>query len=707
MSKQPFAPLSDANVIDTPIAQNQPERMSLLPSSENFVLGDDQESADLRAFVKDNIEYVIRRAKQRRRPLEEEWLEIERMTVMRSDSQKRYHGRSNVYIPVYLRARNTLVSALSRGLFPSDDYMDVEDRDVGQEPESLMDPMAQQQHEQQESTAEEMAQAVKYFIQYELEESAQIKSYIKPFLAQYVDLGNSVLKFGYRTKKQAMRSRGKYVPSPQNPDEMLMALANDEQCEGFYVSVRSVHNVVVYPEWAESQRDIIAEGEYSRINNRYLEDMIRLGRWPERARNAGFARDVDFEYANDEVSRDNISATTSTVDDIPVHARTYPVLELFFTMRLPKRGYSSMEDPETEVPCRAVVVGGEVVLLERNQMMLQKSPYLWARQNRVAGQFYGSGAGRAARGPQYMTNDIANQTNDTAIYGLNPVMLMNKSYMAHKPQPLAPGRVFNVRDINQALKWERPPVDLIQYGMQQGQFWSGWVGDGTGAPNVLQGTGASKAASTATGAQLLQRNALSPLQDQVEDLEVEVMVPLMKAVWSLAQQYRDDEFMARIGGSAIRLVPKDMQGNYLFKYLASSQAVNQQVRSQQVVQLLQIVAPLVPLLQQQGKTIDPTPVLRNLYCDGFGFRGFDDFVKKMPMMPMGQPGMPPGQGAPPEGAGGPPGQQLPAEPPGGRPRSAVEQAAGAVDSQPVPGEAEDFQQMRSVADDLAATYGRG
>ena len=109
--------------------------------------------------------------------MEREWEDIRHMNTMKHDSGRRYFGRSDVYLPIYKRERKKLISTLSRGLFPSDDYFDV--TDLG-------------------SSDPESAKPVKAYMQWELETNARIRTYLKPFLGQRVDYGTAVLKHWYK-----------------------------------------------------------------------------------------------------------------------------------------------------------------------------------------------------------------------------------------------------------------------------------------------------------------------------------------------------------------------------------------------------------------------------------------------------------------------------------------------------------------------------
>jgi hypothetical protein len=138
-------------------------------------------------------------------------------------------------------------------------------------------------------------------------------------------------------------------------------------------------------------------------------------------------------------------------------------------------------------------------------------------------------------------------------------------------------------------------------------------------------------------------------------------------------------------------------GELAWKWVASSQAINRQQRAAQSIQFLQAAAnpAVMQLLMQQGKIVNPEPILRRIWEDGLGQRNFESVIAPMPMMPM-MPG---------PGGGGPPGAGVPSQP-GGDPRSAVEQAPGGQPGMDAaPGEAEEFMNVRGGADAMAALAG--
>lgn len=668
--QQPYAPIAELNVTDSNALDGGVQMK--IPSAANFAA-----DKDVMNYCKDELYGIITRVKSRRRLLEDEWLAIQRLRTLTHDGGQKYRGRSNVYMPTYATAHATLVSQLSKGLFPSDDYMDVESHDL---------------------EGEDAAQQVKSALKYELDCNAKLRQHIKPCLSQLVDHGNMVLKYWYRTGKEfkGKKLRGGEVEFKARPQK------------GLTVSARSIFNVVVYPETAEDEKDILVTAEYIDMDRNYALALANSNRWlnVDDALASANTSEVS-QYSRDQSLLDvaKIPGMGENVDasdiDKPT-AQQVTCIECYVSMRLPKSAYVQGEDSSLPIPARVVMFKGIPVEVTRNPHYNQEHPYLWARQGIVPGSFYGSWAGRRARYLQYLINDFANQTNDTGIYGLNPFMIVDTNLLTGPLQPLAPGRIFRTRDAKNAINFSHPPMEPIQYGQQLLSLYIGALMDNTGAPPVLQGVGRSS--ETATGQSILQRNSLSPLQDVVEDIESQLMVPLMERAWRLMVQYTDRPIIITDAmGMKKPVTLSDLDSfDYNFKFLSSSQAVNQQARAQQAMQMLQMLPPMMPLLQANGYMANPAPVFQKLHNDGFGWRQFDKFIFKlnpqqqmmMQQQAMAQQGGE--QGAPAQGP-------MPQQP---DVRGSEQNAPSGENAMNDPMATDDFGVTRTITDEINAMKGR-
>lgn len=651
--------LPEANTVPTIPEAAEESRAVLLPDlSTNWF-----KDQTVLSHVRDSIIPLVDWTRTQRQGLHKEWDEVRNMALQQHDDNRRYLGRSQVYLPAYARARTTLVSQLSRGLFPSDEYMDVTPQD--------------------NNTADaEEAKGVKALLQCEFEHTARVRHNMKPLLRSLIDTGVGVGKFWY-AKEEVSRKR--VVPSLGG--NQYQSIYEQEGCR---FKARSLYGWHIFPITADSLEEAQMVFEDIAVPKSVLEARKRAGIWPD--------ADEALAQPPPEMTADLQELLTAQADMAsPLHDPTADtnaygvrvVTEVWTSMVLPKRAYAVGENTDMPVPVKISLARHHVLEVRRNPFWHQRSPYLYTRDEWEPGSFYPRGQGHRVKGLQHILNDFANQSNDNGTYSLNPMVFVNPSLLSGPLTAIKPGGIWQMTDTANGARFDRPPIEQLQYGFQFLNLYQGMLMDHIGAPPIIQGMGGGKNAKTATGSQILQKNAMNPLQDSTEDIEQDILQPLLELFYILNQQYRDEESMNNIAGTTVK-VPKDaLLGRYAFRWLASSQAANQQQRAFQVMQLLQIIMPMIPLLQQVGYKVNPVPLLKRLYSDGFGFRNFDEFIQQGT-----QQGMVQGPGAPPNVMGGP----------GMRPRSAMEQAGGEP-MEAVPGEAEDFMNVRQNADGLAAMQG--
>lgn len=643
--------------------------VSHLPSLENYA-----EDGTVFTFCQQELSQVMDWTRQDRMSLEEEWAQIREMTQMRHGAGRRYFGRSDTYMPIYRKVKATNVSALSSGLFPTEDYFDVVDRRSG-DPDS--------------------AKPVKTYMQWELEVNARIKSFVKPVLGQLYDYGTSPMKFWYRKDLMNIGKAKKTGKGVTGRD--LLSYSFDRKCvhEGLSVSPRNLLYWYIYPSTAETINDAQMVFEDVDVPWSYVQHMANTGRWHNVDEVVRQQSQPEHERKKQEMLWARGLVSVPGGGDMPLSAQIFTITEVWTFMRLPKGAYLQDESIDEPVPVRVVMVGNVPVEVRRNPFFHQRPPYVVGRTDWEPGMFYGSGGGRTVLPLQLMGNDLANQTNDNGIYAMNPIPIINVGMMAQMPAGIAPGVPWYVHDIQQAVKFDRPPWEQVQVGMQMFERIMSQAQDAGGAPPVLQGT---QGAKTATGTSILQKNAQTPLADQVLDIEQDMMVPLLSMAFDNAVQYRDQKVFAAVAGEKFEIEPEQLAIDAQFQWLASNQSANAQMRNQQAIQLLQAVQPILPVLMQQGYVVDLVAVIKRLWS-GLGYRGFHEFIRKAEAVPGAMPGQP----IRPDQMGGVQQEQ------GDRMRSALEQVYGQGDpnAEAVPGEAEEFGEVRAGADDMAALLGGG
>ncbi len=634
------------------------------------------------SYVLTHLYPILEQTRNDMMNLHEEWRTVARMAALIHDSGQRYKGRSNAYIPSYARARKTLVASLSQQLFPTDEYLSVTDKERPHESEPVE------------------ALAVKTYIQWEFEKNARLRQQMKPFLGSFIDYGFTVAKYWYEKDTKGTRT----VSLKKN----LTALMSEKQyknspCrEGLRFSTRSVFDFYVFPYNINDLKEATVVFEDIPVPRSYILERQRKKEW-ENADKMLDAPEVSTATQNSQEAQDEnmgavLNQRTHAGSDL---GDILTVTEIWCNLVLPNAAYMEDEEKGTPVPCK-VTMGGDVIAeVRRNPFWHQEPPYLEVRDDPKPGSFYSKGTGHFVKSIQYLVNDFSNQMNDNGTMGLNPMIIMNPSTMAGPLTPIKPGGIWQTTDVNGGIKFDRPPIEQIQYGMSLVTLYAGMLADHSGATPSLQGQNAGKGGKTATGMQILQKNASNPLKDMVEDIEGAVMTPLMFGTWILGQQYRDEEFMMEVMGDTGGWRPKSMTrqqlaGDYILRWMASNQAANAQQRGAQGMQLLAaLTPPLVQLLMQNGHQVDPYQLLKRIYQDVMGFRDFDKFVKPAQMQP-GMPGAMPGQ----------PGQ--PGLPPGGDPRSAALQnpnGAAPEASTMAAGEGDEFAAIRAEVEAMTAEQG--
>lgn len=716
-----MGPVEPAAEVESPVedaARDQPSNISFLPLTpitvndavEEFNPGiPDLEknwagSPSVREYIRQNILQLLDDTRNNRMQLQEEWQEIRNMRMLKHDANQSYIGRSKAYIPSYNRGAKSLVSQLTRGLFPSEDYLAAMALDSQNDEEAL--------------------QASAY-VKWELEQNAKIRIRIKPMLREYVDYGTGVGKVGFHVNPKRGGSR---TIRRGMMDKVLSALgksggspeyAADSCFDGVRFSARSIYHWYVFPWTASNLDEAQFVFEDIEVTKDFIMNQAALGRYDEAdAKAVALGGNEPANWRNAEANK--LSAVqenpTSPVDTTgSERGRQVVLTEIWCSIPMPKEGqegdrgaYVEGEDPNDYLPVVAIVAGSYILSVRRNPLWHQRFPYVVAQSDVDPGVFYGRGTGHNGRGLQYLANDFLNQMNDNGTYGLNPVGVYNPTLINGEMPARRPGVMIPSLDPANAIKWDRPPIDQVAVGERIAKLMLSLQQDFMGIPPIQQGASAGGNASTATGAQILQHNANTPLQDQVEELETQVMVPTAEMAWLLGQQYRSGQVLMQTSGGDIKLDASELAGRYLFQWLASSQATSAQQRTKQVLMLLQQLMPLLPVIMQGGYQVDVVPLLRKVYTEGFGYRGFDSFIKKamaaMPGAAPGQPGMPmPGQpptaGPIPAGA---PGSQAPA--PTDNIRSALAGKQGA-DGPMQPGEGGHFANVRDAADDISKGLG--
>lgn len=636
------------------------------------------DDAETRQYVLDNVAPLVTQARLARQALDTEWLEIQKMAFMRHGSNQAYHGMSNAYVPSYAKNLDARVRNISKSLFPTNDY--------------LMATAYGEEFRQLESAA-------KAWMQYQLGTQAKLRARMKSCLRQLHDFGVTVGKVWYQ-KAQPAPGRGRLKKNPLG--ELLAAFdpspEADTYCEGIRFRTVSMFAWHIWPLTINNIDEASLVFEDMQVSKQFADVMMDRGEWKNKEALAmrGLS-DTDSKRAE---QLQTITGLSDTAIE-GMHGALSDWLEIteaYCRIPIPKKHRLQGEE-DLPVPVQIIMCGDEPVCVRRNPFWFAAPPYALKTLNERAESLYGIGLGRQAYDLQGLVNDFINQTNDNGIYALNPIAKVNPNIVT-KMGKIEPGSVWAMSD-PKGLEFDRPPGEQIQYGHALTNQGLSLMTDLLGTPPQMQGQAGGGSAKTATGAQILQQNIRTDIQDVVEEIEEEFLEPLMEKVFALGQQYESADRRVVVAGAPINIPREVFAGGYAFKWMASSQTANNVMRNQQLLQLHQTMAATAQLLAMEGKKYVASELLRKLYQDGLGFRDFDRIVVNDPMAAMAAMGG--GPGAPAPGAPSPGGEGAEGGP---QVTSAVDQAQyGQAPSEMTQGEGEAFGEVRAGANDVAALMG--
>ena len=271
----------------------------------------------------------------------------------------------------------------------------------------------------------------------------------------------------------------------------------------------------------------------------------------------------------------------------------------------------------------------------------QLPPYLAAKFAEMQGEFWGYGVMFLLDHFQYFMNDTMNQTGDGLVFALNPIVAMDANAVQFPDSiRMAPAARWLIRDPRSNVNFIEPPKDSAMAGIQVINFLVAMMNDVSnvapfGGAGLQQGGRArGRAVQTATGMSILSGEALLQVRDVVTNIEVGVMNEALDWMFSLLQQCLDRDLALRVDGAEGAMVLETqvtrdtLVGGYNFEWQGSTFSFNQNVRTQQMLNFIQILARIPPqFLAQDNARVDWKYLLREIWSTGFGDREAEMIIK--------------------------------------------------------------------------------
>ncbi len=564
--------------------------------------------ADVVQRLRNEILPTLKKARDNRRAkVDDDWIRYRDIYNMRR-TLSFYDGRSKLFLGALRKAVDTLTRVAKDSIL-ADPYVSVETdvtkwRDVGV-----------------------------HFIKYLLENQGQVRLKMSMFLRQLYQIGTSCIKFGWQTRARTVKYRAR------GEDGVEIQTRKMYDHYGPTLDVVDMMHVYVWPETAVDYEGMQMVFEDSVTTISQLKAKARDG-WYDDAvvKKVIEARSTALEADK----RANSQPAKEGMQQVELDASELDITELWVRFKLPDN-----DDSDEDLSYVWVTIAGEEILrVQENPWWFQLPPYLFGAIFREHDYFYGHGLIEAGEMWQYMLNDLVNQTMDCGTYGLNPIAIMDPMLVddpdMYQIEPMAKWLI----DPN-GVRFERPPGQMAAEGLTMVRFLMNVIQENSDATALMQGSpreGLGKATGTATGVSQLFAASNAAIVDQVEELEAQVVTPLLRMTESAAHQHMEEGMIIRLEGpDAVamtqRLIePQDLVLSTDIRWIASRRLREKLAKGQQYLNMLNIALGVDPQLTiSQGFQID----LKYLIKGAAIAIGADDADKIVKDVTQSLPGVPP------------------------------------------------------------------
>jgi hypothetical protein len=576
------------------------------------------------------VPFVRRTRQERNGVLRDRWLRYYRIWSLRHDQQG-YRGRTNTYFPLGRRWIEQWVTRLKRDLFPDQDWF-----------------ACRALREDFEARVPAKVALQKYWMRRHM----RLRAHALPWLRQLVTYGTSPVRNVWRCvehEQTVLRDvldddgapSGRTIDQVEKVADFLGPTFEPVDLFAFYVSPvtaaglsdatlafedRCVPRSRVYAladtplDPAHPEGGNVYEGVGALVD---LYDQAIVNRTGGGGRNP-----EKYDALAQRLADKGFTAPLDA--NVPAALRPLDLTECMWTVDLE-------DDPAPYL----ITLGADDIPLriQRRPFFHGGSQWLVGRFVQVAEEFYGRGLCELFDYMQYFVNDLGNQSGDAFIWSTNPIAVIDIGAVQDPTSlRMAPGAKWLANP--SGVQFTTPPQGAAQAGFEAVSNYVGLadtlVAPTPARPMAPQQQGPQDAAGLA--AQLA--DSAVDLRAIVENLEDEVMVPLLERSDILTQQCLDRDIILKVAGAdGLELVEHpitvaDLVGEYEWEWLGTTNALNQQVRAQQMVQGIALLTQ-VPQdqLGAQGVTIDWPYVLRTFWSVGLGLPDANRVIKTAQMDP--------------------------------------------------------------------------
>jgi hypothetical protein len=582
--------------------------------------------------VKNELVPLVRRTRQERNGvLRERWLRYYRIWSVRHDMQG-YRGRTNTYFPLGRRWIEQWVTRLKRDLFPDQDWF-----------------ACRALREDFEARVPAKVALQKYWMRRHM----RLRKHALPWLRQLVTYGTSPVRNVWRCiehEQTVLRDvldddgspSGRTVEEVEKVADFLGPTFEPVDLFAFYVwpvtaagledATLAFEDRCVPRSRVYALADKPLDPSNPKAGNVYegVSAVVDLYDQAMANRTGGGTRNPEKYDALAQRLADK-GFTAPLDQNVPAALRPLDLTECMWTVDLED------DDP---APYLVTLGADEIPLrVQRRPFFHGGSQWLVGRFVQVAEEFYGRGLCELFDYMQYFVNDLGNQSGDAFVWSTNPIAVVDIGAVQDPTSlRMAPGAKWLANPAG--VQFTTPPQGAAQAGFEAVSNYVGLadtlVAPTPARPMAPQQQGPQDSAGLA--AQLA--DSAVDLRAIVENLEDEVMVPLLERNDILTQQCLDRDIILKVAGAdGMELVEHpitvaDLVGEYEWEWLGTTNALNQQVRAQQMVQGIALLTQ-VPQdqLATQGVTVDWPYVLRTFWSVGLGLPDAERVIKTAQLEP--------------------------------------------------------------------------
>lgn len=266
-----------------------------------------------------------------------------------------------------------------------------------------------------------------------------------------------------------------------------------------------------------------------------------------------------------------------------------------------------------------------VIQAERLNTPDQEKTYVKANYIDVPNEFFGMPPHERSEKSIYELNDRVNQTMDATSLMLNPIWLNSDADIPEGKLSVFPGRIIKTTT-DKGLSPLRPDVSILSPAYNAIQSLISMIQDTTGATRFLGGSAQTpELQRTATGVLSIIKEANARIALIIEGFEDSFMKPFLRKVYKTTQFHTTRKEIIQVinkhGTEYVEFDPQTIIGDYDFIPLGSQSLGSEEIMTQQVINLLNIMVKFPPEILQQ---YDITYLLTKITEQMLGFEDSEE-----------------------------------------------------------------------------------